>query len=83
MYYGENGTAEKPTWKAGWNPIKIIFNLEDKIINPEFYIFDYSPHKGNYAATYFRELKLEQGSIATSWSVSELDLSKYSNDAVE
>lgn len=80
MYYGENGTVENPTWKAGWNPIKIIFNLENKTVNPEFYIFDYSPNKGNYAATYFRELKLEEGSIATSWSVSEFDIENYTQN---
>lgn len=78
------GNCESSTYQlttSGWNPIEIVFDLITSQ-NSVFHIFDYSPNQNNYAATYFRELKLEPGSIATSWTSSEFDIEGYNKTII-
>ena len=71
------GSKEQPLLKQTWNRIEIIFDLSDKTnVEPWLYIQDYIDDHGHRSATYFRELKLEEGSVASPWCRSEADASQ-------
>lgn len=72
-----------------WNKIEFIFDLEKDgytSLPSKLTIVDkpsLDKTGTNYPATYFRELKLEQGSISTSWTSSVFDIEGYNKTVID
>ena len=65
-----------------WNDIKIIFrNDKETELTPILSIYDY--HTKESEKTYFYHLKLEEGTVATSWNISAQDIEDRKNKAKE
>lgn len=65
-----------------WNDIKIIFrNNEETELTPILSIYDY--HTKESEKTYFYHLKLEEGTVVTSWNISAQDIEDRKNKAKE
>lgn len=85
---------EDPWEEKAWNRISITFTTQTALY-PKFRIIDYPTKSGtyrddtnnkeypNYPATYFRELKLESGSIGSSWTSSVFDIEGYNKTIIE